>query len=80
MFVFNPLTTDDAFCWCPTLATCLSVGTIRFEGRFYTSKDGGIGGGGRAHAMHMAAALAGCRTASVGTGRTISHLDIGQWQ
>ena len=26
--------------------------------------------------MHMAAALAGCRTASVGTGRTIPHFDV----
>ena len=55
----------------------LSVGAIRFEDSFCPSRKGGIGGGGRAHsrhAMHMAAALAGCRTALVGTGSTISHL------
>ena len=55
----------------------LSVGAIRFEDRFCTGKKGGIGGGGRAysgHAVHMAAALADCRTALVGTGGTISHL------
>ena len=51
----------------------LSVGTIRFEDRFCASKKGGIGGGGRVSAwgaVHMAAALAGHRTALVGTGRT----------
>ena len=55
----------------------LSVGAIRFEDRFYTSKKGRIGGGGRVSArgaVHMAAALAGCRKALVGTGWTISHL------
>ena len=55
----------------------LSVGAIHFEDRFYASKKGGIGGGGRvlAHsAMHMAAALAGCRKNSVGTGFGISLL------
>ena len=30
--------------------------------------------GGNIHATHMAAALAGCRTALFGTGWTISHL------
>ena len=42
----------------------LSVGTIRFEDRFHASKKGGIGGGGRVSAqgaIHMTAALAGCR-------------------
>ena len=55
----------------------LSVGAIRFEDRFCTSKKGGIGGVGRVSAlvaMHMAAALAGCIIALVGTGWTISHL------
>ena len=55
----------------------LSVGTICFEDRFCASKKGGIGGGGWAysrHAVHMAAAMAGCRTALVGTDWTISHL------
>ena len=40
----------------------LLVGAIRFEDRFFTSKKGGIGGGGWASAqvaVHMAAALAG---------------------
>ena len=39
----------------------LSVGIIRFEDKFCTSKKGGIGGGGRVSArgaVHMAAALA----------------------
>ena len=55
----------------------LSVGAIHFEEWFYTSKKGGIGGGGRASrgdAMRMAAALAGYRRALVGIGWTISHL------
>ena len=55
----------------------LSVGSIRFEDRFCTSKKGGIGGGEQVSArgtVHMAAALAGCRKALVGTGWTISHL------
>ena len=55
----------------------LSVGTICFEDRFCTSKKGGIGGGGRVSAqgaVHMAAALAGCRKALVGTGLSTSLL------
>ena len=56
----------------------LSVGTICFEDRFCASKKkGGIGGGGRVSArsaVHMAAALAGCRKALVGTGLAISLL------
>ena len=42
----------------------LSVGAIRFKNRFCASKKGGIGGGGRVSArdaVHIAAALAGCR-------------------
>ena len=53
----------------------LSVGAIRFEDRFFASKKGGIGGGGWVSAwgaMHMAAALAGCRKALVGAGLAIS--------
>ena len=53
----------------------LSVGAIRFEVRFCASKKGGIGEGGRVSArgaVHMAAALAGCRKALVGTGLSIS--------
>ena len=55
----------------------LSVGAIRFEDRFCASKKGGIGGGGQVSAqgaVHMAAALAGCRKALVGTGLGISLL------
>ena len=50
---------------------------ICFEDRFCASKKGGIGGGGRVSArdaVHMAAALAGCRKALVGTGLAISLL------
>ena len=42
-----------------------------------TSKNGGIGGGGRVPAwgaVHMAAGLAGCRKALVGTGLAIFFL------
>ena len=49
----------------------LSVGAISLEDRFSGSKKSGIGGGGwvsAQDAMHMKAALAGCRTALVGTG------------
>ena len=55
----------------------LSVGAIRFEDMFCASKKGGLGGGGRAysrHAVHMVAALAGYRTALVGTARTFLTL------
>ena len=55
----------------------LSVSAIRFEDRFCASKKGGIGGGGWVSArgaVHMAAALAGCRKALVGTGLGISLL------
>ena len=53
----------------------VSVGAVRFEDRFCTSKKGGIGGGGRVlaqGAMHMVAALAGCRKILVGTGLAVS--------
>ena len=55
----------------------LSVGAIHFEDRFCAIKRGEIGKGAWAqvyiHAMHMpmAAALAGCRMALVGTGWTL---------
>ena len=48
---------------------------MHFEDRFCASKKGGIGGGGWVlawDAVHMAAALAGCRKALVGTGLGIS--------
>ena len=66
----NPLT-NDAF------GRMLSVGTIHFEGRFYASKKGQIGGDGQVSAwgaVHMAAALVDCRKALVSIGWTISHL------
>ena len=49
----------------------LSVGAVRFENRFYASKKGGKGGGGRVSAwgaVHMATALAGYKKALIGTG------------
>ena len=55
----------------------VSVSAIHFKDRFYASKKGGIGGGGRVSAwgaMHMAAAMTGCRKALVGTGLGISLL------
>ena len=55
----------------------LSVGAICFEDRFCATQKGGIGRGGRVSArgaVHMAAALAGCRKALVGTGWAISLL------
>ena len=51
----------------------LSVGAIHFEDRFCTSNKGRIEEGGRVSvrgAVHMAAALADCRNALVGTGLT----------
>ena len=42
-----------------------TVGAISLEDRFCSSEKGGIGGAGRVlarGAMHMKAALAGCRT------------------
>ena len=54
----------------------LSFGAICFEDRFCASKKGGIGEGGRVSArgaVQMAAALAGCRKALVGTSWTTSH-------
>ena len=53
----------------------LSVGAICFGDRFCTSKKGRIGGGGWVSArgaVHMAAALAGCRKTLVDTGLAIS--------
>ena len=57
-------------------ARMLLVGTIHFEDRFCASKKGGMRGCAVSArgAVHMAAALAGCRKALVGTGWTISHL------
>ena len=53
----------------------LSVAAIRLKDRFCASRKGGIGGGGWVSAqgaVHMAAALADCRKALVGTGLAIS--------
>ena len=53
----------------------LSVDAIRFEDRFCASKKGGMGWRVSAQdAVHMVAALAGCRKALVGTGLGISLL------
>ena len=57
--------------WWPVYSSCnfgrmLSVGAIHFEDRFALAKKGRIGGGGQDSAwgaVHMAAALAGCRKA-----------------
>ena len=66
MQYLNALTTDDAF-WCRlTLAACFQLAQS-------VMKIGGIGGGRWAysrHAVHMAAALSGCRTALVSTETT----------
>ena len=59
------------------LGRMLSVGAIRFEDRFCARKKGEIGGGKQVStrgAVHMAAALADCRKALVGTGLGISLL------
>ena len=51
--------------------------SCHFEDRFWASKKGGIGGGGRVSAqgaVHIAA-LAGCRKALVSTSLAISLLD-----
>ena len=57
------------------LKKVVSVGAIHFEDRFCANKKGRIGEGGRVSvwdAVHMAAALVGCRIALVGTGLGIS--------
>ena len=71
--IFNPLTS--------VLVIQLWLHVISwhnpFEDRFCTSKKGGIGVGGQVlaqGAVHMAAALAGCREALVGTVFAISLL------
>ena len=67
----NPLTTNDAFGRRQILATCLSVGAIRFEGKFCTSRKGGTGGGGWVHYSAwqcMVAVAAACRKALVNAG------------
>ena len=59
----NHLTADDAF--------MISVGAFRFEDRFCANKKKWDRGGGQVSVwgtIHMAAALAGCRMALVGTG------------
>ena len=73
----NHLTTNDAFWHCLTLAACYQLAQSVLKIDFALAKNSGIGGGGQAysrHTMHMVAALDGYRTASVGTGWTISHL------
>ena len=75
--LFNPLTTDDAFWHCLTLAACYQLVQSILKIGFALAKKGGIGEGGRVStlgAVRMASALAGCRTALVGTDWTIPHL------
>ena len=70
----NPLTTDDECTRHETLAACYQLAQSILKIGF---KKSGIGGGGQVSArgaVHMAAALAGCRKALVGTGLSISLL------
>ena len=70
--IFNPLTTDDAILCCLTLAICYQLVQFVLKMGFVLAKKvrkGEVGG-----FQHRVAALAGCRTALVSTGWTISHL------
>ena len=63
------ISTDDAIWHCLTLATCYQLAQFVLIGFALAKKVGW--GGGRVSAwgaVHMAAALAGCRKALVGTG------------
>ena len=74
---FNPLTTDDKCTRHETFAACYQLAQSVLKIGFAQAKKGGIGEGGRVSAqgaVHMAAALAGCRKALVGTGLSISLL------
>ena len=60
-----------------TLAACYQLAQSVLKIGFAQAKKGGIGGGGWVSAqgaVHMAAALAGCRKAFVSTGLAISLL------
>ena len=60
-----------------TLTACYQLAQFVLKIGFALAKKGGIGGGGWVSAlgaMHMAAALAGCRKALVSTGLAISLL------
>jgi len=73
---FNPLTTDDAIWRCLILAACYQLAQSVLKIGFALAKKSRIGGGRwvlARGAVHMAAALAGCRKALVGTGWAISH-------
>ena len=71
----NPLTTDDAFWRWLTWAACYQLVQSVLKIGFVLAKrwDGGSGWVSARGAMHMAAALVGCRTALVGTDWTISR-------
>ena len=59
---------DDKCTLHATLATCYRWHNPFFEDRFCANKKDGIGGGGQVSArgaMHITAALAGCRKALV---------------
>ena len=66
--VVKGLTTDDAFLHCLILAACYQLVQSALKIGFALAKKGGIRGVGQAysrHAVHMAAALPGYRTALV---------------
>ena len=61
--------------WCRlTLAACYQLVQSILKIGFALAKNVGLGEVVRRGAVHMAAALAGCRKALVRTGWTISHL------
>ena len=76
MLEFNPLTTDDKCTRHSTLAARYQLAQS-FCASKKSGRDRGRWGGGGVSArsgVHMAAALAGCRKALVGTGLAISLL------
>ena len=73
----NPLTTDDECTYHATLAACYQLAQSVLKIVFALAKKSGIRGGGQISAwgaVHMVAALAGCRKALVGTGLGTSRL------
>ena len=76
MLLFNPLTTDDECTRLATLAACYQSAQSILKIGFAVAKrwDRGRRVGSPRAALHMAAALAGCRKALVGTGIAISLL------
>ena len=75
--LINPLTTDDECTYHATLAACYQLAQSVLKIVFVLAKKSGIRGGGQISAwgaVHMVAALAGCRKALVGTGLGTSRL------